>query len=252
MALNRMRFMNIDIDNVTMKEAIEYIMDCIEKKEHMYVVTPNVDHIVQLQNNPALLDAYKNSGLVVTDGTPLIWISKLYGTPIREKICGSDLTPLLIEEMWRRDKSIFLLGAMPGVGDMAANELRRRHPGIRIAGIYSPPRGFENDAEEMERVLDVLNASGADALFVGLGAPKQELFMYRNKDKYNIPASLGIGATIDFLAGEIKRAPKWINIIGFEWLYRILQDPKRLIKRYLVDDMKFIKLCLKYRPRTKK
>jgi len=249
MAIRRMQFMNIELDNITMREAVNYLMGCIEKREQIYVVTPNVDHIVQLETNNTLREAYAGSGLIVTDGTPLIWLSQLYGTPIREKICGSDLGPQLAEAMAKQGMSVFLLGAMPGVGLRAADELRRRYPGLRIAGVYSPPKGFESDPAEMQRILDMLNASGADVLFVGLGAPKQEIFMYRNRDKYTIPVSLGIGATIDFLAGEIKRAPPWVNRIGFEWLYRVYQDPKRLAKRYFIDDAIFFKLCFKYRPK---
>lgn len=248
MPLNRMPFMNTEIDNITMQEAIDYLMACMEKKEPLYVVTPNVDHIVQLEKNPSLQEAYRHSDLIVTDGTPLVWISRLYGQPIREKICGSDLAPLLAQAMAREERSVFLLGAMPGVGQRAADELVRRYPGLRIAGVYAPPKGFESDEAEMARILAMLNDSGADALFVGLGAPKQEIFMYQNREKHNIPVSLGIGATLDFLAGEVKRAPRWVNRIGFEWLYRITQDPKRLLKRYLVDDMYFLRLCLKYRP----
>ena len=129
-----------------------------------------------------------------------------------------------------------------------ANKLVKDNPGLRVAGVYSPPYGFENDSKEIEKINKMLFDSHADMLFVGMGVPKQDIFIYENMDKYKIPMSFSVGGTIDFLGGEQKRAPKWIRKIGFEWLFRFFENPKRMYQRYFVDDLKIISLFFKYIP----
>lgn len=247
MPLNRMPFLNIYIDNVTIDEAVEYIIDCIKRKEQIHVLTPNVDQIVRVEKDAYFKEIYDHASLILTDGTPLMWISKLYKKPIKEKICGSDLVPLLAKIASERDFSIFLLGAKPGIADKAAQNLKMRYKNIKIAGTYSPPLGFEKDNEEISRINEILLNSKADLLFVGMGVPKQDIFIYENMKKYKIPVSFSIGASIDFLAGNVKRAPKWINKFGLEWFYRFLKEPKRLFKRYFVDDIRIVPIAIKYR-----
>lgn len=249
MPLNRMPFLNINIDNVTVEEAVEYIIDCINRKEQIHVLTPNVDQIVRVEKDIYFKEIYDNAGLILTDGTPLMWISKLYKKPIKEKICGSDLVPLLAKVASEKGISIFLLGAKPGVADKAAQNLKNEYKNIKIAGTYSPPLGFEKDNKEIEKINNMLLKSRADLLFVGMGVPKQDIFIYENMKKYKIPVSFSIGASIDFLAGNIKRAPRWLNKIGLEWFYRFLREPKRLFKRYFIDDIKIVPIAIKYRHR---
>lgn len=244
--MSRMKFMNTEVDNLTMDEALVEIDKLIQINKNAYVVTPNVDHIVQLERGGELVEVYKNADLILTDGKPLIWISKWYGTPIKEKISGSDLFPLLCKMAAEKGYTMFFLGAAEGVAAKAAENLIKKYDGLDVVGTYSPPFGFEKDEAEMAKIEKMITKARPHILIVGLGCPKQELFILHNKDRLNVPISLGLGASLDFEAGNIKRAPKWMADHGLEWLYRITQDPKRLAKRYLVDDRKIFELAVKY------
>lgn len=243
----RIKFMNTCIDNLTMSETLNEIDKLIQKKNCSYVVTPNVDHIVRLEKDAELQKVYKNASLILTDGKPLIWISKWYRTPIKEKISGSDLFPKVCELAANKNYTMYLLGAAEGVADTAARNLMKKYPGLNIVGTYSPPFGFEKNEQEINKIKAQIKDVHPDILIVGLGCPKQEKFMYYHCKELGVPISFGLGASIDFEAGNIKRAPKWMSEHGLEWLYRITQDPKRLVKRYLVDDMKIVGLAGKYR-----
>ena len=247
MLQNRMRFMNSYIDNVTLDEAIEHIEECIRQRKIGHVITPNVDQIVRMETDSYFKEICDNAELLLTDGHPLLWIAKWYKTPIKEKICGSDLVPELCELAAQKGYSVFFLGAAPGVAQRAADKLKETLPDLKVAGTYSPPIGFEKDEQELDKINQMLFDSHADMLFVGMGVPKQDIFIYENMQKYQIPMSFSIGGTIDFIAGEQKRAPKWVNKIGMEWLYRLCQSPKRMFKRYIIDDSKILKLAWKYR-----
>lgn len=243
----RMKFMNTEVDNLTMKEALHEICRLIQLNKNAYVVTPNVDHIVQLERGGELTEVYKNADLILTDGKPLIWISKWYKTPIKEKISGSDLFPRLCALAAKKGFRMYFLGAAEGVAAKAAENLEKRFPGLQVVGTYSPPFGFEKDETELEKIRKQIKDVAPHILIVGLGCPKQELFILHYKDELGVPLSLGLGASLDFEAGNIKRAPKWMAEHGLEWLFRITQDPKRMAKRYLVDDRKIISLAIKYR-----
>ena len=244
----RVPFMNTQIDNYTMEEAIDAIDRLICQDKNGYVVTPNIDHIVKLESDQLLQKVYADADIILTDGKPMIWMSRLYGTPIKEKVSGSDLFPNLCRLAAGKGYRVFLLGAAEGVAAKAAINLQNKFPGLIIAGTYSPPFGFEKDEKELQNILRIVTEAKPHILIVGLGCPKQEKFIYNYKDVLNVPVSLGLGASIDFEAGILKRAPKWMADHGFEWLYRIVQDPGRMAKRYFVDDMKIIRLFFKYRP----
>lgn len=243
----RMKFMNTEIDNLTMNEALDAIDILIQQKKNAYVVTPNVDHIVQLERGGELAEVYKNADLILTDGKPLIWISKWYGTPIKEKISGSDLFPLLCKMAAQKNYSMFLLGAAQGVAVKAAQHLMSKNKGLNIVGTYSPPFGFEKDKTEMDKIEKMIKEASPHILIVGLGCPKQELFILHNREKLGVPISLGLGASIDFEAGNVRRAPKWMADNGLEWLFRMKQEPRRMAKRYLVDDIAIFRLAMKYK-----
>lgn len=245
--MSRIKFMNTEIDNLTMSEALDKIDELISENKNAYVVTPNVDHIIQLERGGEIVDVYKHADLILCDGKPLVWISKWYKTPIREKISGSDLFPRLCERAAQKGYKMFFLGAAEGVAAKAASNLEKRFPGLDVCGVYSPPFGFEKDEKEMSKITKMIKDAAPQILIVGLGAPKQEKFIYENRAKLGVPISLGLGASLDFEAGNIKRAPKWMADHGLEWFYRITQDPKRLAKRYLVDDRKIVKLAFKYK-----
>ncbi len=242
----RVPFMNNQIYNYKMEDAIDALDRLICQNKNGYVVTPNIDHIVKLESDQLLQKVYADADIILTDGKPMIWMSRLYGTPIKEKVSGSDLFPNLCRLAAGKGYRVFLLGAAEGVAAKAALNLQNKFPGLIIAGTYSPPFGFEKDEKELQNILRIVTEAKPHILIVGLGCPKQEKFIYNYKDELNVPVSLGLGASIDFEAGILKRAPKWMADHGFEWFYRIVQDPKRMAKRYFVDDMKIIRLFFKY------
>lgn len=244
--MSRMKFMNTEIDNLTMDETLQAIDKLVKKKKNSYVVTPNVDHIVQLEKDKELQAVYKHASLILTDGKPLLWISKCYGTPIKEKISGSDLFPLLCEMAAQKGYKMFFLGAAEGIAAKAAKNLSHRYKGLQVVGTYSPPFGFEKNQTELKKIEKIVKEAKPDILIVGLGCPKQEKFMYHYCERLDVPVSLGLGASLDFEAGNVKRAPRWMANHGLEWLFRITQDPKRMAKRYLVDDIRIGWLFIKY------
>lgn len=245
--MSRMKFLNTEVDNLSMDEALKRIDKLVIERKPSYVVTPNVDHIVKLDSDKKFREVYEDADLILTDGMPLIWISKLKGTPIKEKVSGSDLFPKVCELSARNGYRVFLLGAAEGIAEKAAKNLQNKYKGLRIVGTYSPKYGFEKDKKEIDKISSIIKLAKPDILAVGLGAPKQEKFIHEFKDKLEVPVSLAIGASIDFEAGNVERAPKWMQNNGLEWMYRLYKEPKRMYKRYLVEDLKILKLVLKYR-----
>ena len=243
----RIAFLNIHVDNVTMDEAVCEIDRLIRAKKHSYVVTPNMDHIVLIEKDKLFKEVYDNADLVLTDGKPLLWIARKQGTPIKEKVSGSDLFPRMCELAAKNGYKIFILGAAEGVADKAAENLKQKYRGLQIVGTYSPPIGFEKDNDEVDGIIGRINKAEADILAVALGSPKGEKFIYRIRNRINASLSISIGATIDFEAGNVRRAPKWMSDAGLEWLYRITQDPGRLIKRYWNDAVSIVPIMRKYK-----
>ncbi|GIM30260.1 acetyl-mannosamine transferase [Clostridium polyendosporum] len=248
--MNRMNFLNTQVDNLTMKEAVDKLEGLLHDGKYHYVVTPNVDHIVKLEHDKEFKEIYDKADLILTDGMPLVWISKLSKTPIKEKISGSDFFPEVCKVAAEKRYKIFLLGAGEGVADIAAKNLKSKYPGLEIVGTYSPSYGFEKKEDEVKEIIQIVNRAKPDILAVGLGAPKQEKFIYKYLSELKVPVSLGIGATIDFEAGNIKRAPKLMQSLGLEWFYRLIKEPKRMFKRYLVDDLAILRVVIKYRKKV--
>jgi len=208
-----------------------------------YVVTPNVDHAVMLDEHAGLRDAYSNASLVLADGFPVVVASRLLKRPLPERVAGSDLAPALFAAAdARRPLRVYLLGAGPGVADRAARTIAERWPHVTVVGTYSPPLGFERDDAENAAIVERVNAARPDVLLLGLGAPKQELWIAKHRDRLQTKVALCIGATIDFLAGEKARAPRWMQCFGLEWLHRVASEPRRLFKRYARDAIVFPQL----------
>ena len=242
----RFQFLNIHIDNLTMAESIQAIDNMIIKGGIHYVVTPNVDHIIKLEDDAEFREVYDNADLILTDGMPLIWISKLKKTPIKERVSGSDLFPLVCQLASQKGYSIFLLGAAEGVSENASKILQQTYKNINIVGTFSPNIGFENNKTDINVIIQMIKNAKPDILAIGLGAPKQEKFIYKYKDILQVPVSLGIGASIDFISGNIKRAPKWMQKNGLEWFFRFLKEPRRMFIRYFIKDLKIISIVRKY------
>lgn len=245
--MSRIKFLNTEVDNITMNEAVQKIEQLILNKKPSYVVTPNIDHIVKLESDKEFQEVYKEADLILTDGMPLIWISKLKKNPIKEKVSGSDLFPEVCKLAANKGYKVFLLGAAEGVAAKAAENLKLKYKGLNIVGTYSPSYGFEKNEYEIQQIIKMIKEVKPDILAVGLGAPKQEKFLYKYRNQLNVPVVLAIGASIDFEAGNVNRAPKWMQHIGLEWFYRLCKEPKRMFKRYLVDDIKIFRLILKYK-----
>lgn len=245
--MSRMKFLNTEVDNLTMNEAVQKIEQLILSKKPSYVVTPNVDHIVKLETDKEFQEVYKEADLILTDGMPLIWISKLKKNPIKEKVSGSDLFPEVCKLAADKGYKVFLLGAAEGIAAKAAENLKEKYKGLNVVGTYSPSYGFEKKEDEIQEIIKMINEVKPDILAVGLGAPKQEKFLHKYANGLNVPVSLAIGASIDFEAGNIERAPQWMQKIGLEWFYRLCKEPKRMFKRYLIDDLAIIRLIIKYR-----
>jgi N-acetylglucosaminyldiphosphoundecaprenol N-acetyl-beta-D-mannosaminyltransferase len=238
----RVALFGIEIDQVSMADAVETVLRWLDDQQSRcrYVVTPNVDHIVQLQDNPRLRQAYAGASLVIADGWPLVAFARLLGKPLPERVPGSDLVPHLFAAA-KRDRPLraFLLGAAPGVAERAAEHIKQKWPNVIVVGVYSPPLGFEHDAGQCAETLQRVADAVPDLLLVGLGAPKQEVWLHTYQQQLSAKAAIAGGATIDFLAGEQPRAPLWVQRICLEWLYRIGTDPRRLASRYLRDAWRF-------------
>lgn len=243
----RIKFLNTYIDNLTMQEALKEIEKLINSRGNHYVVTPNVDHIVKLEKDLEFRKVYDSADLILTDGKPLIWISNMLKVSIKEKVSGSDLFPKVCEMASEKGYSIFLLGAAEGVALKAAENLKKRYVDLKIVGTCSPSYGFEKNDNEIEKILKIINDCKPDILAIGVGAPKQEKFIYKYRKQLRVPLSLCIGASIDFEAGNAKRAPRWMQNVGLEWFYRFIKEPKRMFKRYFIDDMKILGIYFKYK-----
>lgn len=246
------QLINAKVNNVTMDEAIILVDEKIVKGGKGFVVTPNVDHIVRLEKDQAFQHAYNNAALVFADGQPLIWMAKKLKHPLKEKISGSDLFPRVCQLCAEKGYSMYFFGAAEGVADEAAKNLAKKYPGLKVVGTCSPTYGFEKDNEKIDSYIKNINEKHPDVLILGLGTPKQEYFIDKEAEQIDFKLAFCLGASLDFEAGKIKRAPKWISKIGMEWFYRFLKEPKRLFKRYFVDDFKIIKLFNRYKRQLKK
>lgn len=234
----RVSMFGFTMDGITMDEAVERVFGWVDRREGTcrYVVTPNVDHAVMFQHHAGLRQAYEDAGMILADGFPVVVAARLLGRRIPGRVPGSDLVPALFAAANpSRPLRVYLLGAAPGVAERAAARIHERWPNVKVVGTYGPPLGFEQRPDENEAILARVAVSQADLLVLGLGAPKQELWINAHRHAVQVPVALCVGATIDFLAGEKKRAPRWMQALGLEWCHRLLSEPRRLAKRYARD-----------------
>ncbi|CBN54489.1 MULTISPECIES: WecB/TagA/CpsF family glycosyltransferase [Kamptonema] len=228
--------LNVSIHNFSAAELLRRL-----KCEGGVVFTTNVDHLMKLQKDRAFFQAYQEANYRVCDSKIVMYASKFLGSPLQEKISGSDFFPAFYT-YYKHDKdvTIFLLGAAEGVAEKAMVEINAKVGRNIVIASHSPSFGFENNVEECHKIVDLINQSGATVLAVGVGSPKQEIWIHKYKDQLkNIKVLLGIGATIDFEAGYRNRAPKWMSEVGLEWFHRLLSEPQRLWKRYLLEGLPF-------------
>jgi N-acetylglucosaminyldiphosphoundecaprenol N-acetyl-beta-D-mannosaminyltransferase len=271
----RIELFGLQIDALRLEEAVGEILGWVRAARAAeqagsgpaacrYVVTPNVNHAVLCEDRADFREAYAEASLIVADGAPLIWASRWFNKPLPERVAGSDLGPALLASAPQlagddgeshggggntgqpRDGAatlgaplrVFLLGAGPGVGERARARILEQYPHVAVVGTYSPPFGFERDPGQNQKIFALLEEARPDILFLGLGAPKQELWIHQHHKAVRATVALCIGATIDFIAGEKPRAPRWAQAAGLEWLHRVMSEPKRLAGRYARDGLR--------------
>jgi N-acetylglucosaminyldiphosphoundecaprenol N-acetyl-beta-D-mannosaminyltransferase len=226
--------LGVPFNNVTMDEAVSIIEEKIEGGGYHQVATANVDFLMHAIHDQELRDILCSCSLVVPDGMPILWSARLMGSRLKERVCGIDLVPRLAELAVRRGYSIYLLGASDKSSQRAAEVLAERYPGLRIAGRYSPPvRPL--DKMNHEEILQRIEEARPDILLVAFGNPKQEKWLSMHRDRLKVPVSIGVGGSLDMIAGEMARAPRWMQKSGMEWFFRAAQEPRRLVRRYIVD-----------------
>ncbi|WAL61696.1 WecB/TagA/CpsF family glycosyltransferase [Thermocoleostomius sinensis] len=232
--MNQVELLNVAIDNVSMQELLASLNQGV-------VFTPNVDHLVKLQSDREFFEAYMAADYRTCDSKIIYYALKLVRRPIVEKISGSDLFPAFYQyHKHNEDVKIFLLGAKEGVAAEAQRRINAKVGRDIVIGVHSPSFGFERNEEECQQIIEMINQSGATVLAIGAGAPKQEKFIHKYKNQFkHIKIFMAIGATIDFEAGNVSRAPKWISEMGLEWLYRLVSEPRRLWRRYLLEGPTF-------------
>lgn len=240
-APGRVRLFGVDIDVVRREDAVRAVLRMAKTPGPCrFVVTPNADHVLLLQRTPEMRRAYADAALVIADGWPVVVSSWLLSRPLPERVTGSDLVPAVFEAADANDPlRTYLFGAAPGVAERAARAVEARYPAVRVVGAHGPPFGFERDPDELRRSLERIRAANPELLLVGLGAPKQELWVHAHKDRIPARVALCIGATIDFLAGERPRAPLWMQRTGLEWFHRMMAEPRRLVPRYARNAVEF-------------
>ncbi len=253
--MKRVRLFGFDFASGSVDQIVQEITDLITVRRARVITPVNVDITVRLLREPVdeeLRAACSESDLIIPDGMPIVWASHLLGTPLASRVTGLDLMVALCAAAAKSGRSVFCLGAAPGVAQRAATALTALYPNLRIAGTYAPPLGFERSPIENARVLKAASMHAPDLLFVAFGVPKQEKWIRRWRTELSAGGILSVGGSFDMLAGDRRRAPLWMRDHGFEWLWRLALEPARLWRRYLVDDVAFARyLWREWRQRSK-
>ncbi|MEM7624428.1 MAG: WecB/TagA/CpsF family glycosyltransferase [Planctomycetota bacterium] len=243
-------------DCIAETETVGYVLDALDAERGGWVITSNLDHLLRAGRDSEFRGMLDEADLVVADGMPLVWASQLQGTPLPERVAGSSLVWTMTAEAAKRGRSVFLLGGDEGTAEKAGRILTETYPGLKIVGTHCPPFGFEADDAKMKVIFEVLRNSQADLVYVALGSPKQERLIRRLRGGDAEPASegvgevlpgawwMGVGISLSYICREVKPAPAWMKRSGLEWVFRLVQEPKRLVKRYLVDGIPFAVVLL--------
>jgi N-acetylglucosaminyldiphosphoundecaprenol N-acetyl-beta-D-mannosaminyltransferase len=229
----------VTLHAITEAQAVAHVIASLDVHHGGVVVTPNLDHLRRCRLDPDFAELVSRADLAVADGMPLVWASRLQGTPVPQRVAGSNLISSLSAAAAASSRSIFLLGGAAGTAEAAGQLLRQRYPGLVVAGQLCPPIGFENDPEQIRAIGDALVAARPDIVFVALGSPKQERLIAELRPLLPSAWWLGVGISFSFLTGDVKRAPQWMQRIGIEWVHRLIQEPRRLFARYLIHGLPF-------------
>ena len=233
------RIADVPVAAVTREDTVHHVGTCLAQGEGGWIVTVNVDHLQRCQADPEIAAMYHEASLVVADGMPVLWAARVAGARLPERVAGSDLVWLLAERAARDGRSLFLLGGSAGAAEAAAARLRVRWPGLRIAGTSSGMVSSPPSAAEIETLAAELRAAAPDLVYVALGAPKQEQLIRALRCHLPCTWWIGVGIGLSFVAGDVSRAPRLMQRLGLEWLHRLGQEPRRLARRYLIDDLPF-------------
>lgn len=224
----------IRVDSIDLASAVDLIASAVEERSPVQIATVNLDFLVRAQRSDELRTVLNRSELNVADGMPVVWLSRLAGRPLSGRTAGSDLVPLAMSRLAEKGARVFLLGGEDAVAIAAAQRLVDANPGLVIAGHCEPPRG-DIDRMPNRSIVQLIRAARPDVLLVALGNPKQELWIARHRDLLDVSVAIGVGCTLDLIAGKSRRAPRWMQKTGLEWLFRVAQEPRRLFARYVRD-----------------
>ena len=244
------RIGNVDVHNVAFADAVELIWRCVEESRGLVVCTPNADHVVRARADAELRDAMAAADLRVPDGMGIVYASRIAGRPIRGTVTGRLLVPALAARAASADVPMTLFGAQAGIAAKAARRLVARFPGLKIDHALGPPPDFVVGSPQDMNAVATLRQANPRILFVALGAPKQEIWMQRHRADFSRAVMIGVGGALDIVAGRFREAPRWMTAMGLEWLFRLAQEPRRLARRYLIDDPWIIRWALETRLRS--
>jgi N-acetylglucosaminyldiphosphoundecaprenol N-acetyl-beta-D-mannosaminyltransferase len=239
----RANILGVGVSALNMAMALEIIEGWIERREPHYVCVTGVHGVMESQRDGELRRIHNRAGLVTPDGMPLVWLSRLQGFHHVERVYGPDLMLALCERLAAKGYRHFFYGGAEGVPEQLASVLQKRFPGLQVAGTFSPP--FRSlTADEDDRIVQMINAAAPDIVWVGLSTPKQKRWMAGHRERLTAPVLIGVGAAFDFLTGRKPQAPRWMQRAGLEWLFRLLTEPRRLWRRYLINNPLFVALVV--------
>jgi N-acetylglucosaminyldiphosphoundecaprenol N-acetyl-beta-D-mannosaminyltransferase len=238
-AARRVRVGKLPIDAVDFDGALDAIDDLVAAGQGGTVFTPNVDHVVLAEDDPRLCDAYDRSSLSLVDGTPVLWASRMLGAPLPAKVSGSDLIGPLLARAAERNYRVYIVGGTPRAVELSRQKLARELPSLQIVGVEAGRVDVEGTTAEGQAMVERVRSARPDLVLVALGAPKQEIWSQIHREQLKPAVMIGVGGSFDFVAGIVRRSPRWMSKAGLEWLYRLMNEPRRLAGRYLLRDPKF-------------
>lgn len=244
---NRIGFLNTFYDDLSLEDVLSLLGEHVSTRNPGFMSSLNMQMLINLDKDEHFTEAFNKSTMVLMDSQPLFNLARKMGKPIHEKLSGSDIIYPVCKCAEEKGFSCYVLGGADGVPEKAAEELKRQYPRLKIVGTCSPPKGFLNKPSEIQALELEIKSANPDIVFVCISSPDREIFASTALKEWGVPFSFCVGAAVDFVSGNIKRAPGWVSKSGFEWLYRVFQDPKRLFKRYFVESWHFISIYRRYR-----
>jgi len=233
------------ISKLNLDETVNVFKSTITKNKKIRICVTPVNCLLWANKSAHLQKVYNSAELCTADGVPLIWASRLLGSPIRGRVTGLDLLPRFAEVAAKENYTFFFLGAKDGVAKQLSEVLKKKFPGLTITGIYSPPFAERFSEEENYEMIKLINKAKPNVLWVSLTAPKQDYWIFEHLDKLDVNIAIGVGAAFDVVAGNIPRSPVWMQKMGLEWFYRLIREPGRLYRRYLIEAPLFIPMLIK-------